>query len=269
MAPSKDPLFFELDDEYREGPDAYRERHFREWRGEPAVGEARPTKLMLPYVPERVARWFPDARLIAILRDPADRVFSHWWMRRCNGLERRSLDDALDRNAAAIDAGRTFEGAGGPDAWKRHLEDPHGSAPVYLEFGSYAGQLERWLARFPRDRIRIVLFEDLARNPVGVLEDLYAFVGVDPSAPAAKRTVYNAAPSRISRLAHEADRRLAVSRGLPRAVRRAAAGLLAGRGAPPRLDSDTRRRLVARYEADVRALEALLDRDLSSWRTAP
>ena len=267
MAPSKDPLFFELDEEYRRGPDAYWERHFSGWRGERAAGEARPTKLMLPYVPERVERCFPDARLIAILRDPADRVFSHWWMRRSNGLERRPLEDALTENLAAIDAGRTFDGPEGPAEWKRHLDDPHRSAPVYLEFGCYAAQLERWLARFERERIRIVLFEDLARDPAGLLHDLFAFLGVAPSLPGAEQTVYNAAPSRLARMAHEADRRLGLARVVPPRLRRSAADLLAGRGAAPRLDPGVRARLVARYEPEVRALESLIGRDLAAWRT--
>jgi hypothetical protein len=41
-----------------------------------------------------------------------------------------------------------------------------------------------------------VLFEDLARDPAGLLDDLFAFLGVDPSVSAAGHTVYNAAPPR-------------------------------------------------------------------------
>jgi hypothetical protein len=267
MAPSKDPLFFELDEEYRLGPGAYWERHFADWRGEPAIGEARPTKLMLPYVPARVAECYPDARLIAILRDPAERVFSHWWMRRCNGLERRGLDEALARNAAAIDAGRTFAGEGGPAEWRRHLDDPANTDPVYLEFGSYTPQIERWRAHFARERIRVVLFDDLRRDAAAVLEDLYAFVGVDPATPAAGRTVYNAAPSRLARWTHEVDRRLGLSRLVPSGARRAVADFFDGRGASPHMDPEHRRWLVSHYEPEIGALETLIGRDLSAWRS--
>jgi hypothetical protein len=267
MAPSKDPLFFELDEEYRLGPQAYWERHFAGWSGETAVGEARPTKLMLPYVPARVAEHFPDARLIAILRDPAERVFSHWWMRRCNGLERRGLEEALARNAAALEAGRTFDAEGGPAEWRRHLDDPDGTDPVYLEFGSYAPQLERWFARFGRERVHVVLFDDLRRDVATVMREIYAFVGVDPSIPGAERTVYNAAPSRLRRWAHEAARGLGIGRFVPAGVQGAIADFLDARGASPRIDPERRRWLVTRYEPEIRALESLLGRDLSVWRS--
>ncbi len=189
-------------------------------------------------------------------------------MRRCNGLERRGLNEALARNAAAIESGRTFRGADGPGDWRRHLDDPAGTDPVYLEFGYYAPQLERWFARFGRERVRIVLFDDLRPDAAAVLRDLYAFVGVDPQNPAAERMVYNAAPSALARWAHEADRRAGLSRIVPTGARRAVAGLLAGRGARPRMDPESRRWLVAHYEPGIRALESLVGRELSSWRSA-
>lgn len=269
MASTKDPLFFELDAEWREGPGAYWQRYFQGWKGEPAVGEARPTKLMLPFVPERVQACFPDARLIAILRDPAERAFSHWWMRRCNGLEALDLDEALRRNAAAIDDGRTFEGQAGADAWREHLDPAIPTAPVYLEFGDYARQLARWFGRFPRQRVAIVFFDDLAADPEGTLARLFAFLVVDPTGAPAGRSVYNAALPGQVLPPLEADRRLGrLSRVLPAPIRRGLKRRLSGWGAPPRLDPATRRRLVAHYTGDVRALEALTGRDLSAWRSA-
>lgn len=268
MAPSKDPLFFELNAEYRQGPAAYWERYFRDWKGEQAIGEARPTKLMLPYVPDRVRRCLPDARLIAILRDPADRVFSHWWMRRCNGLEGLELDEALRRNAAAIDAGRSFEGESGAARWREHLDDPAGMAPVYLEYGYYAAQLEHWGERFDRARIKIVFFEDLRLDPEAVLEDLLGFVGVDPSRSGEGRTVYNAALPRFAFRVQEMDRRLGLSRVVPAGLRRRLKERLSRSGTPPRIDPATRRWLVEHYEPHVRSLESLTGRDLSAWRRA-
>jgi hypothetical protein len=268
MAPSKDPLFFELDAEYRQGPAAYWARHFHGWRGERAIGEARPTKLMLPYVPARVRECVPDARLIAILRDPADRVFSHWWMRRCNGLEQLDLPEALRRNAAAIDAGRTFEGGSGAARWQEHLEAPERTEPVYLEFGFYAVQLERWLEHFQRDRIKVLFSEDLKQDPAAVLRDLLAFVGVDPSLLPPGRSVYNAALPRFALRAQQVDRRVGLSRVVPPRLRRGLKDLLSGRGSIPRIDPAIRGWLVDYYDGHTRSLEALTGRDLSAWRHA-
>lgn len=268
MPRSKDPLFFELDAEYRRGPGFYRQCYFVGWKGERASGEARPTKLMLPFVPARVRRCLPDARLIAILRDPADRAFSHWWMRRCNGLESRSLEEALRLNAAAIEAGRSFEGEAGVERWREHLDGTTSTAPVYLEFGYYASQLERWLAHFPRERIDVVFFDDLSRDPEGVLRDLFGFIGVDAARHEPGRTVYNAGLPRLAFGPLDLDRRLGLlSRAVPERIKRGVKELLARWGSPPRMEATTRRWLVAHYDSQVRALEALTGRDLTAWRS--
>ena len=266
MGSTKDPLFFELDAEYGQGPAAYGERYFQDWNGERAIGESRPTKLLLPYVAERVRACLPDARLIAILRDPADRVFSHWWMRRCNGLESLDLSEALRRNVAALESGRTFEGPDGPSLWREHLDAATNMAPVYLEYGYYASQLDRWRATFDPGRIRIVLFEDLRGDPGAVLRDLFDFIGVDPVRFVPGRAVYNAALPRVALSILEMDRRIGLSRVVPAPLKGRLKNLLSRRGSPPSLDSATRGWLVAHYESEIRSLETILDRDLSSWR---
>jgi hypothetical protein len=266
MAPDKDPLFFELDAEYDLGPGAYWERHFSTWRGEAAVGEARPTKLMLPFVPDRVLRSFPDVRLVAILRDPAERAFSHWWMRRCNGLEPLEFAQALETNAAAIEAGRTFEGPPGIDAWREHLDPGIPTAPVYLEFGTYAAQLARWSERFGAERIRVLFFDDWKRDPDGVLRGLLGFLGVDPDRAVPGRAVYNAALPGAALAALELDRRIGLSRFVPGRFRQGVKDFLSRNTSAPRLDPALRRWLVERYDDDVQSLERTFERDLSAWR---
>lgn len=268
MAPDKDPLYFELDAEYDLGPATYWERHFATWRGEAAVGEARPTKLMLPFVPDRVLRSFPDIRLVAILRDPADRAFSHWWMRRCNGLEPMEFAEALEANAAAIDAGRTFEGPAGIDAWREHLDPGIRTAPVYLEFGNYAVQLERWRERFGPERIRVLFFDDWKLDPERVLRGLFGFLGVDPDRAVPGRAVYNAALPAGALAGLELDRRIGLSRLVPKRLRHGLKDILSRSTSPPRLDPALRRWLVERYDDDIRRLERAFERDLSAWRSS-
>ena len=59
------------------------------------VGEASPSYLFHPLVPERVARMLPNARLIALLRNPIDRAFSHYQHEVALGREQLSFEDAL------------------------------------------------------------------------------------------------------------------------------------------------------------------------------
>src|SRR5919201_3141433 len=75
----------------------------RQWLAErrngrpPLVGEASPSYLFHPLAPERVANLLPRARLIAVLRNPVDRAFSHYQHELSLGREHLSFEEALDR----------------------------------------------------------------------------------------------------------------------------------------------------------------------------
>jgi len=72
-------------------------------QGRRAIGEATPRYLFAPGVPEVMAAVVPDARLIAILRDPAVRAFSSWMGTVLDGRERRSFDQAVEDEVPLID----------------------------------------------------------------------------------------------------------------------------------------------------------------------
>src|SRR5947209_8592328 len=87
----KEVSFF--DRHYARGERWYR-AHFPA-RRRPFVGEASPSYLFHPLVPERVARLLPDARLVAILRNPVDRAFSHYQHEVSLGREPLSFEEAV------------------------------------------------------------------------------------------------------------------------------------------------------------------------------
>src|SRR5690606_12608868 len=53
--------------------------------------------------------------------------------------------------------------------------------PSYVEQSRYFTQLSRWLEWFPLSSLRIVIFEELFRDPAPAVRSLYTFVGVSPS----------------------------------------------------------------------------------------
>ena len=137
------------------------------------VGEASPSYLFHPLAPERVARMLPRARMIALLRDPVDRAFSHYQHEVALGREDLSFEDALAREAERM--------AGEVD---RMLRDPsYFSYPwwnyTYAARGRYAEQLERWLAAFPREQLLILFTEELAADTGGTYTRVLDFLGVE------------------------------------------------------------------------------------------
>ena len=124
--------------------------------GRGITGEATPYYLCHPAVPQRLREAVPEARVIAVLRDPVARAVSGYHHAVRVGDERRPIEVALDP-AAAEDLP--------PAAAVAWYDDPrcplrlHG----YLARGRYAEQLERWFAAFPREHL-IVLDSDELRD---------------------------------------------------------------------------------------------------------
>jgi len=135
--------------------------HFQQVSAEQKIGQTSPLYLFDKGVPERMERDLPGAKLIFVLRDPVRRAYSHYWHQVKKGSESESFAQAL-----ALEPMR-LKGSG---ADRRRYS--------YVARGLYLEQLERFGA-WPRDRIRIVLFEELISNPGAVVDSLCVFLGVE------------------------------------------------------------------------------------------
>ena len=140
------------------------------------VGEASPSYLFHPLAPERVARMLPDARLIALLREPVGRAFSHYQHEVALGRESLSFEDAIAQ-----------EGARMQGEVERMLDDPTYFSHAWWNYtyaarGRYAEQLERWFAAFPREQLLVLLTDELAADTPGTYRRVLDFLGVEPHA---------------------------------------------------------------------------------------
>ena len=215
---------------------------FSEAGGHKAIGESSTAYLPHPHVPTRIKSHLPAVRVIAILRDPADRAFSNYSLYRQLGLERAN----------------TFrKSLVPPPAW---THDPNGFGDRYVSRGFYASAVQRYHETFGRERVRIYLYEDWTTRPRDVLKDVFRFLEIDDSF----------VPDVSPRL-NEASRSPLLASVLHRL------GPPNAKGDPPRfvgflrrlnrrqlLPAD-RRMLVDVYREDVIALQTLIDRDLSAW----
>lgn len=138
------------------------------------VGEASPSYLFHPLAPERVARMLPDARLIALLRNPVDRAFSHYQHEVALGREQLSFEDALAREQERMEG-----------ELEHMLRDPVYFSHAWWNYtyaarGRYADQLERWFAAVSREQLLVLLTDDLAADTAGTYRRVLDFLGVDP-----------------------------------------------------------------------------------------
>ena len=67
-----------FDENYEKGLDWWEQIYFDTWKSEKAVGEKTANYIFEPSVPARIASFSSDVKLICCLRDPIDRMYSHY-----------------------------------------------------------------------------------------------------------------------------------------------------------------------------------------------
>jgi hypothetical protein len=161
------------------------DRHW--WRGESwyrghfplrsrgrLVGEASPSYLFHPLAPERARAVVPDARLVALLRDPVDRAYSQYQHEVALGREPLSFEDALAAEEERT-SGEVERLLADPRAFSRAWWDH-----TYAARGLYAEQLERWLSVFPREQLLVVTTDELGERPAQAYASILAHLGAPP-----------------------------------------------------------------------------------------
>lgn len=116
-------------------------------------------------VPRRIQTCLPDVRLIAILRDPVERAYSHYKMMLMNGLERRPFDQVVDE----------LLGQGMLASSREYPQE----TTSYITRGEYGRILGGYFEVFSRDQILILFQDELEAAPEDVLAQTQKFIGVD------------------------------------------------------------------------------------------
>ena len=245
----KEPHFFADAERARGGLAGY--RSLWDWR--PGVHrialEASTSYAMLPDrpgVPARVGSVAEaDFRLIYIMRDPVERMIS----------QLRHV--AIRRGGADRLSGGDFERA--------------------VQYSRYAMQLDAWTARFPRDAILPLVYEELLVDPAAPVQRAQLFLGLSPRPPApdtlerAHNTATDlAADQALDRALSRAPWLEPLTRWVPEGVRRAVRGLAArGRGRPLSLEPARRERALETLAPEAERIRAEWEVDTSAWRSVP
>lgn len=170
---AKEVRFFDAPERYSQGEGWYRAQFpvRRDGRTQLAF-ESTADYMFHAQVPERMHRLLPDARLIAVLRNPTDRAISGYRHEKRKGREMLPIDEALWVEETRV----------GIHLANGEFDHPAVRHFAYLRRGHYADQLERYFTYYRRDRVLVLRSEDLFANPHDMAQTVTAFLGLSPMA---------------------------------------------------------------------------------------
>jgi hypothetical protein len=119
-----------------------------------------------------MARALPAAKLIAVLRNPVERAYSHYQHMVRTQREKLSFTQALEQEGQRVDAVVDRVIAGEAEAVRCYRDYS------YKSRGRYAEQLERWLGHYDRAQLLVLRSEDLFGRPEFVCDQIYGFLGL-------------------------------------------------------------------------------------------
>lgn len=228
--------------------------HFRDCPPDLPVGEIATVYFDSPLARDRIKQYIPECKIICTLRDPVRRLHSHYRQLRREGfLGNVSFTQAMEQH-------RGWDGPGN-----------------MFSISRYAEHVRAWREKFGADRVLVALNDDLEAAPQGYLDQVTGFIGIDridlahSAVGAGKINEMNEAPRnyKLARRAREFRERLR-RRKLYFLSERCAPlwNFCFGRGEKfPPLDLETEASLRRQFTPEIEALEALLGRDLSRWKT--
>ena len=170
MTPAKEPGFFAIDGElydlehrhtlknsyFLTSIEAY-QTLFRYQTNEIVIGDATPHYFFHKRAALRIAHYSPDAKIVAILRSPADRMYSAYMMDVRNGAQQLTFEEIVTQVRS------------------------NQAATTHILNSYYFEHLKHYFDLFKSEQLKIVLYDDLSANGVGLMKELYQFLNVDDS----------------------------------------------------------------------------------------
>jgi hypothetical protein len=158
MSEPKEPTYFARDERFRRGEDWYLSL-FQDAGSDQLCGEASTNYTNWPLYPDTVARMAdltPSAKLIYLMRNPVDRAYSHYIQ--------------LIQNIRTDDPEYKFD---------RSFEEHIASDDSVIQSSNYMLQINQYLARYGRDQMLFLLFEEFIADPQSSLAQVADFLGID------------------------------------------------------------------------------------------
>jgi hypothetical protein len=177
LPPGKEAPFYSHDEVYEQGWERYVGHHFARASDAKLWGSVSPQYMRGLYrpatppdepeavIPDRIAAHSPGVKLIAVLREPVGRAYSHHRMQLMNGWDARPFGQAVRELLE-------------PAALAEARANPH-ETNTYVTLGEYGRMLAPYIERFGHGRLLVLFHGELLQRPRDVLQRTLAFIGVD------------------------------------------------------------------------------------------
>jgi len=200
--------------------------------------------------PKNIKKYFSDIKIIAVLRNPTDMIYSLYW------FSRATIETKV------------------PDSFEE-LVDKH----IFLDRGKYYKHLKRYFKLFPKENIHIILHDDLKKSPEKVLKKLYKFLNINSNylppdyskrINTAKFTRFPIIQSVLSNLMNLLKKTKLIDNvqkyNFFEKIYVAYAKFNLKKADYPKMKIKTRKKLNCYYKKDIKKLEKLINVNLSDWR---
>ncbi len=131
---------------------------FKKIKNEKIVGEASATYLSDPEAPNLIHHIIPNAFILASLRDPVERTFSHFLMHKSQGVLKPTFYEQLENEL-------------------NNIVDPT-EPNIHLESGLYSSGVKKHLNIFGENQVKIIIFEEFIKNTKGTVEEILKFLNI-------------------------------------------------------------------------------------------
>ncbi len=258
IPPIKETKYFLFDEEYNKG-EAHYNSFFSNWKGQIAVGEFDPDYLLFPFTAQRIHDSLgSEVKIIVVIRNPADRAYSHYLMTKKKGLEDNNFDDALEaepQRKSTIKIQKIF---------------------AYIERGLYGKQIKEYLKVFKPENFLFILFEeDLLLNRMNTIKKVQQFLGV-PVEELKTNIHSNEAGEAKNETLRDLVRRpnfvkqvlktILPSKETRKNIRKFFISKNLQKVTIAKLDDEKRKKIINKYFIeDIKLTEHLIKRDLSIW----
>ncbi|MFN3939915.1 MAG: sulfotransferase family protein [Chitinophagales bacterium] len=224
---------------------------FKNVQQQSAIGEVSNSYLYCPSTAKAIKAKLPDVKIVMILRNPVDRLYSQYLMNlKLGKITGKSLLQEIEH-----DQNKKIKG------W--------GVSHLYLEVGMYYGQVKKYMENFSADKMHIMWYDDYKNNPSEAMRSVFTFLGVDPEFKLDMTQRYNeAGMPRFGKLNY-----LLTQTGIyglskkifPESLKNNIKSLIYTKENIPAITSEEKNWLIDYYRSDIELLSALLNKPLHHW----